>query len=112
MAEEDASFLAVVPAREQELPEPSQPAKPEAVSLDGDSSEAIATVPPSVALVRVQPEEVDSKAQSEVRPKRAKPRKADAKPGTRTNAEGKTSGKSKRGKPAGPKSKGSRRKDQ
>jgi len=116
MAEEGASFLAVVPARERELPETSQPAKPEADVPERTHAEAVVTALPEAEAL-VQPEEVDSKAGNKARPPRTKGRKASASSGTEAGAQSKTAGKRKRGgaakaKTGGPKSTGSRRKDQ
>ena len=126
MAEEGAPFLVVVPAQEQQLPEPPQPANPEkpanpeAVSLEGAYSEAVAATPPSHAMAEGEPN-----VESKTRPTRANSPKVGAKTGTKTRtktrAESKTAGKtsdtSKRGKAAGArtagsKSKGASRKDQ
>ncbi len=131
MAGEGAPFLAVVPAQEQQLPEPSQPANPEAVGFEEPGSEeirseALAAAPPSEAMARIQSKEAGSNAGNETGPMRTKARKAGANARTRARAEtgttgkatARTTGKSKRGQAAGTRSgaaarsKGARRKDQ
>jgi hypothetical protein len=114
MAEEGAPFLALVPAQERELPQPSQPANAVAAGLEEAVSEKDGAAP----------RKADAKTEAKTDAKT--PAKTEDKSGVKTKrkaaskASGKTADKAadkrKRGKAvgaraAGPKSKGSSRTD-